>query len=143
MNLSATGDPTSASGLELQVIAAVVIGGGSLSGGEGTVLGTLIGCLDHGGAGKRLRARQYLRLEPRHLHRHHHHRRRHARPAQTPERDLSERNDIPVRQASIDTLAAHHYHAPASRPQVGMSPGEAPGPFRNSGASGDKGARGP
>jgi ribose/xylose/arabinose/galactoside ABC-type transport system permease subunit len=43
--LSATGDPTSASGLELQVIAAVVIGGGSLSGGEGTVLGTLIGCL--------------------------------------------------------------------------------------------------
>jgi ribose transport system permease protein len=43
--LSATGDPTSAPGLELQVIAAVVIGGGSLSGGEGTVLGTLIGCL--------------------------------------------------------------------------------------------------
>jgi ribose/xylose/arabinose/galactoside ABC-type transport system permease subunit len=43
--LSATGDPTSAVGLELQVIAAVVIGGGSLSGGEGTVLGTLIGCL--------------------------------------------------------------------------------------------------
>jgi ribose/xylose/arabinose/galactoside ABC-type transport system permease subunit len=43
--LGAIGDPTSAEGLELQVIAAVVIGGGSLSGGEGTVLGTLIGCL--------------------------------------------------------------------------------------------------
>jgi ribose/xylose/arabinose/galactoside ABC-type transport system permease subunit len=43
--LGAIGDPTSAGGLELQVIAAVVIGGGSLSGGEGTVLGTLIGCL--------------------------------------------------------------------------------------------------
>lgn len=43
--LSGTGDPTTADGLELQVIAAVVIGGGSLSGGEGTVLGTLIGCL--------------------------------------------------------------------------------------------------
>ena len=43
--LSAIGDPTCAMGLELQVIAAVVIGGGSLSGGEGTVLGTLIGCL--------------------------------------------------------------------------------------------------
>src|SRR5262249_55860270 len=43
--LDATGDPTVADGLELQVIAAVVIGGGSLSGGEGTVLGTLIGCL--------------------------------------------------------------------------------------------------
>lgn len=40
-----TGEPTSAEGLELKVIAAVVIGGGSLSGGEGTVLGTLIGCL--------------------------------------------------------------------------------------------------
>jgi ribose/xylose/arabinose/galactoside ABC-type transport system permease subunit len=43
--LGAIGDPTTAGGLELQVIAAVVIGGGSLSGGEGTVLGTLIGCL--------------------------------------------------------------------------------------------------
>jgi ribose/xylose/arabinose/galactoside ABC-type transport system permease subunit len=43
--LDATGDPTTADGLELEVIAAVVIGGGSLSGGEGTVLGTLIGCL--------------------------------------------------------------------------------------------------
>ena len=32
-------------GLELEVIAAVVIGGGSLSGGEGTVTGTLIGAL--------------------------------------------------------------------------------------------------
>ena len=43
--LDATGDPVTADGLELQVIAAVVIGGASLSGGEGTVLGTLIGCL--------------------------------------------------------------------------------------------------
>jgi ribose/xylose/arabinose/galactoside ABC-type transport system permease subunit len=43
--LDATGDPITADGLELQVIAAVVIGGGSLNGGEGTVLGTLIGCL--------------------------------------------------------------------------------------------------
>jgi ribose/xylose/arabinose/galactoside ABC-type transport system permease subunit len=43
--LDGTGDPTTADGLELRVIAAVVIGGGSLNGGEGTVLGTLIGCL--------------------------------------------------------------------------------------------------
>jgi ribose transport system permease protein len=43
--LDATGDPVTADGLELQVIAAVVIGGGSLNGGEGTVIGTLIGCL--------------------------------------------------------------------------------------------------
>ena len=43
--LGGTGDPTTAEGLELQVIAAVVIGGGSLSGGEGRVLGTLIGVL--------------------------------------------------------------------------------------------------
>lgn len=34
-----------AAGLELSVIAAVVIGGGSLSGGEGTILGTVIGAL--------------------------------------------------------------------------------------------------
>lgn len=39
------GDPTTASGLELDVIAAVVIGGGSLSGGEGTILGSLVGAL--------------------------------------------------------------------------------------------------
>jgi ribose/xylose/arabinose/galactoside ABC-type transport system permease subunit len=39
------GDPTVAVGDELNVIAAVVIGGGSLSGGEGTVFGTLVGAL--------------------------------------------------------------------------------------------------
>jgi ribose transport system permease protein len=37
------GDPTVAIGLELDVIAAVIIGGGSLTGGRGTVLGTVIG----------------------------------------------------------------------------------------------------
>jgi ribose/xylose/arabinose/galactoside ABC-type transport system permease subunit len=37
------GDPTVADGLELDVIAAVVIGGGSLLGGRGSVSGTLIG----------------------------------------------------------------------------------------------------
>jgi len=39
------GNPTSGLGLELKVIAAVVIGGASLSGGRGTVLGTLAGAL--------------------------------------------------------------------------------------------------
>jgi ribose transport system permease protein len=39
------GDPTVAVGVELDVIAAVVIGGGSLAGGEGSVLGSLIGAL--------------------------------------------------------------------------------------------------
>ncbi len=39
------GDPTVAQGKELDVIAAVVIGGGSLAGGEGSVLGSLIGAL--------------------------------------------------------------------------------------------------
>ena len=39
------GDPTVAYGLELDVIAAVVIGGGSLSGGEGSILGALIGAM--------------------------------------------------------------------------------------------------
>jgi len=39
------GDPTVAAGLELDVIAAVVIGGGSLSGGEGSILGSMIGAL--------------------------------------------------------------------------------------------------
>jgi ribose transport system permease protein len=39
------GDPTSSVGLELDVIAAVVIGGASLSGGQGNVSGTLLGVL--------------------------------------------------------------------------------------------------
>jgi ribose/xylose/arabinose/galactoside ABC-type transport system permease subunit len=39
------GDPTTANGLELNIIAAVVIGGGSLSGGEGSILGSLIGAM--------------------------------------------------------------------------------------------------
>ena len=52
------GDPTVAAGLELDVIAAVIIGGGSLNGGRGSVLGTVlgastmavitIGCAQHG-----------------------------------------------------------------------------------------------
>jgi ribose transport system permease protein len=39
------GDPTVGAGLELEAIAAVVIGGGSLSGGEGSVFGSLVGAL--------------------------------------------------------------------------------------------------
>jgi ribose transport system permease protein len=39
------GDPTVAVGTELDVIAAVVIGGGSLSGGEGSILGSMVGAL--------------------------------------------------------------------------------------------------
>jgi ribose/xylose/arabinose/galactoside ABC-type transport system permease subunit len=39
------GDPTDSIGLELEVIAAVVVGGASLSGGEGTVVGSLVGAL--------------------------------------------------------------------------------------------------
>jgi ribose/xylose/arabinose/galactoside ABC-type transport system permease subunit len=52
------GDPTIAIGLELNVIAAVIIGGGSLSGGRGSITGTIlgactmalieIGCSQHG-----------------------------------------------------------------------------------------------
>jgi ribose transport system permease protein len=38
-----TGQPTAGNGYELQAIAAVIIGGGSFYGGEGTVIGTLIG----------------------------------------------------------------------------------------------------
>jgi ribose transport system permease protein len=39
------GDPTVAIGTELDVIAAVVIGGGSLNGGEGSVFGSVVGAL--------------------------------------------------------------------------------------------------
>jgi len=39
------GDPTAAGGMELDIIAAVVIGGASLRGGEGSALGAVIGAL--------------------------------------------------------------------------------------------------
>lgn len=39
------GDPTAAVGMELDIIAAVVIGGGSLSGGEGSAVGSVVGAL--------------------------------------------------------------------------------------------------
>jgi ribose transport system permease protein len=39
------GDPTDSIGLELEAIAAVVIGGGSLSGGQGSVIGAMLGAL--------------------------------------------------------------------------------------------------
>jgi ribose transport system permease protein len=38
-------DPTAGSGYELDAIAATVMGGTSLSGGEGTILGTIVGAL--------------------------------------------------------------------------------------------------
>jgi ribose/xylose/arabinose/galactoside ABC-type transport system permease subunit len=40
-----SGQPTEGVGMELTVIAAVVIGGGSLSGGEGSILGAVVGAL--------------------------------------------------------------------------------------------------
>lgn len=39
------GDPTTANGMELDIIAAVVIGGASLAGGQGSIYGTLVGAL--------------------------------------------------------------------------------------------------
>lgn len=39
------GDPTVAAGLELDVIAAVVIGGASLSGGQGSIVGSIMGAV--------------------------------------------------------------------------------------------------
>jgi ribose/xylose/arabinose/galactoside ABC-type transport system permease subunit len=39
------GDPTDSVGLELSVIASVVIGGGSLSGGQGSIVGSILGAL--------------------------------------------------------------------------------------------------
>ncbi|MFK7742441.1 MAG: ABC transporter permease [Planctomycetota bacterium] len=39
------GDPTTGQGLELKAIAAAVIGGASLAGGEGSILGTMLGAL--------------------------------------------------------------------------------------------------
>ena len=39
------GDPTAAIGMELDIIAAVVIGGGSLSGGEGSAIGSIVGAV--------------------------------------------------------------------------------------------------
>jgi ribose/xylose/arabinose/galactoside ABC-type transport system permease subunit len=39
------GDPNAAGGMELDIIAAVIIGGGSFSGGEGSIIGSIVGAL--------------------------------------------------------------------------------------------------
>ncbi|QDT10474.1 Ribose transport system permease protein RbsC [Planctomycetes bacterium K23_9] len=39
------GNPTDGTGKELEIIAAVVLGGGSLTGGRGSILGTIVGAL--------------------------------------------------------------------------------------------------
>ena len=39
------GNPTDGTGKELEIIAAVVLGGGSLSGGRGSILGTMVGAM--------------------------------------------------------------------------------------------------
>ena len=44
-SLLGAGAPQAATGLELSVIAAVILGGTSLAGGKGTILGTLLGVL--------------------------------------------------------------------------------------------------
>jgi ribose transport system permease protein len=44
-SLHVTGDPKSGTLVELQVIAAVVVGGTSLAGGQGRIFGTLVGAL--------------------------------------------------------------------------------------------------
>ena len=66
------GDPTVAVGLELDVIAAVIIGGGSLLGGKGTVIGTVGGRGNHGGDPDRLLAARTAQLGAADRHRHHH-----------------------------------------------------------------------
>lgn len=73
------GDPTVAVGLELNVIAAVVIGGGSLSGGEGSILGTLVGA-DYDHHRFRLYADRLLKLGPGNYHRGDYRHRRGPRP---------------------------------------------------------------
>ena len=74
------GDPTDSVGLELEAIAAVVIGGGSLSGGQGSVAGTLIGALlAHGDQG-RLHAPGHAQLDSGNPDRRHHRGRDDARP---------------------------------------------------------------
>ncbi|HTN61260.1 MAG TPA: ABC transporter permease, partial [Devosia sp.] len=44
-SLMNTGQPTAGRGFELTVIAAVILGGTSLAGGRGTLIGTLLGVL--------------------------------------------------------------------------------------------------
>jgi rhamnose transport system permease protein len=54
-------DPNVGPGEELRVIAAVVVGGTAISGGRGTLLGTLFGVLLLGTIGSAL---LFLRVEP-------------------------------------------------------------------------------
>ena len=70
------GDPTVAIGTELDIIAAVVIGGGSLSGGVGTILGSMIGATIMARAAQRQPADGLAQLHPGNHHRRDHRDRR-------------------------------------------------------------------
>ena len=103
----AVGDPTVAVGLELDVIAAVIIGGGSLLGGRGTVVGTAIGAGDHDGHPGRLLAAGARQLGAADRHRRHHRRRRGARS-----RAVGEGEPELLRSASATgTSGAPRWHA--------------------------------
>ena len=71
--------PTAGIMYELDAIAAVVIGGTSLLGGEGSVAGTIDRRADHGRAAERAESARRVVVRPADRHRSRHHRRRAAR----------------------------------------------------------------
>ena len=79
-----SGAPTYGLMYELYVIAAVVVGGTSLSGGEGKILGTLIGALHHRGHPERHEPDQCRKLHPEGGPRTGHSRRGSPGPCETP-----------------------------------------------------------
>ena len=95
------GDPTVATGVELDVIAAVVIGGGSLSGGEGSIAGTIVGALIMTVIRSGCAQTGSPQLGPGNGHRRYHRCRRRARPlASAPQSCGSERKGPPCSTSS-------------------------------------------
>ena len=102
------GDPTVAIGTELDIIAAVVIGGGSLAGGEGTIARRDDRRADDGVSAQRHTADGLAELHPGDHHRHHHRprRRRGSRPA-----DPGTGTSVITNEAPVPDFV----HAPAVR----------------------------
>ena len=79
-----SGNPTLGEGIELDAIAAAVIGGASLAGGVGTVWGAVVGAIDHRFDEHRARPPQRVAVLAAGRQGRHHRRRHHHRRAQEP-----------------------------------------------------------
>ncbi len=118
---TATGSSTHGGLYELDAIAAVVIGGTLLSGGRGTIVGTVLGVLIFTDAHQHLHAQQHRLVQPgRRQGRHHHHRRAAAAARTALQQCLAQHRPRTTQTVSTHTketgMSSNHARTEASVP---------------------------